>query len=254
MLSLPPLTRFALPACAALVIATPAAAQIPLAPPTPEVQLDAPLPEPVAPPAAPMTPVPAAPSAPAAAAEGATSQTQPSPAKADHLSEPLEPEPDEEDELDTEGVAPETPARRWYGWQTLTADGISTVLFFSAFSDPKVNEPLAWGALLGYEFAPGIVHFAHRNPGRAFASFGIRLGMPLAGAFVGGALASGCKGYECEASGAGVGVLLGMGGAIAIDAAVLAYETREPRVRSARIVPVASVTAGRAWLGVAGEL
>jgi hypothetical protein len=71
---------------------------------------------------------------------------------------------------------------------------------------------------------------------------------------LGGAAASGCSGYECQAGGIGVGFLLGMGGAVAIDAAVLAYDSREDPLRSAGVRPVVSVGAGRAWLGIAGEL
>jgi hypothetical protein len=153
----------------------------------------------------------------------------------------------------------ETPRRVWYGWQTLTADGISTLVFFAAFGQnsdgsDRVNETLAYAGLLGYELAPGIVHFAHRNAGRAFASFGIRLGMPLAGAFLGGAAISGCSGDDCQATGIGLGFLLGMGGAIALDAALLAYESPEPRRQAARVMPVVSLARGHAWLGLAGEL
>jgi outer membrane usher protein FimD/PapC len=132
-------------------------------------------------------------------------------------------------------------------------------VFFAAFGQnsdgsDRVNEPLAYAGLLGYELAPGIVHFAHRNAGRAFASFGIRLGMPLAGAFLGGAAISDCSGDDCQATGIGLGFLLGMGGAIALDAALLAYESPEPRRQAARVMPVVSLARGHAWLGLAGEL
>jgi hypothetical protein len=109
---------------------------------------------------------------------------------------------------------------------------------------------------LGYEFGPGIVHFVHRNPGRGFASFGVRLGMPLAGAFLGASLFSNCDGYNCEQDGAGAGFLLGMAGAIAIDAAVFAYDDRRapPTHVGPRLVPLASLRPGRAWVGFGGEL
>jgi hypothetical protein len=109
--------------------------------------------------------------------------------------------------------------------------------------------------LLGYEFAPGIVHFAHRNPGRALGSFGMRFGMPLAGAFIGASLASGCDGNQCEASGVAAGVLLGIGGAIAIDAAVFAYDDRQPALSGrSRWRPLVSVSRRQAWVGVGGTL
>ncbi len=114
---------------------------------------------------------------------------------------------------------------------------------------------LAWAGILGYELAPGIINFAHGNPGRGFASLGIRVGMPLAGAIVGAAVASNCNSSLCEAGGAGVGIMLGMGGAIAIDAAVLAYDKARPRqARRRTFVPLAALTPQQAWIGVGGEL
>jgi hypothetical protein len=250
MESLPsPFVRSALLSVAALVVCTPAAAQIPFAP---EPSLAAPQPSL---PSAPGSAMPPGSTPPPATA-------QPAPAKADQLKEPpvthAEAAVDDEAQLDVEDSSTESPRRTWYGWQTLTADGISTFLVITAASlaesDNDAAETLVWASLASYEFAPGIVHFVHKNPGRAFASFGIRLGMPLAGAFVGAAAASGCRGYECEAVGAGVGFLFGMGGAIAIDAAVLAYDDPESSRRAARVLPFASLAPGRAYVGLAGEL
>jgi hypothetical protein len=254
-----PLVRLALPLFATLGLSSPAAAQIPFAPaPATAATLPAPLPdsseasEAAVPPALPAgTGTPPPPSA-----------AQPTPAKADRLKEPpvsvVEAAVDDDAELDEDGSSAEGPRRSWYGWQTLTADGISTLLFITGASladrGDDTGETLAWGSLAGYEFAPGILHFVHKNPGRGFASFGIRLGMPLAGAFLGAAAASGCSGYECEAGGAGAGFLLGMGGAIAIDAAVLAYDYPESSRRAARVLPIVSIARGRAFVGLTGEL
>jgi hypothetical protein len=245
-----PLARFALPSIAALALSIPAAAQIPFAP-----TVSSPEPESTAPPAPATPPTPSGTSPPASAA-------QPAPAKAAQLKEPpvtaAEAAFDDDAEPDEEGSSAESSRRTWYGWQTLTADGISTLLFITGASladrGDDTGETLAWASLAGYGFAPGILHFVHENPGRGFASFGIRLGMPLAGAFVGAAAASGCNGYECEAGGAGAGFLLGMGGAIAIDAAVLAYDYPESSRRAARVLPLVSVAPGRAFVGLAGEL
>jgi hypothetical protein len=83
----------------------------------------------------------------------------------------------------------------------------------------------------------------------------MRFGMPLAGAFIGASFASGCNGNLCEAGGAGVGALLGMGGAIAIDAAVLARDDPKPSTaRPGALVPLALVTPHQAWIGVGGAL
>jgi hypothetical protein len=75
------------------------------------------------------------------------------------------------------------------------------------------------------------------------------------GAFIGVSAASGCGGTECEAGGAGLGLLFGMGGAIAIDAAVFAYDDPEHVARRrASLVPLVSVTHHQAWLGIGGQL
>jgi hypothetical protein len=151
------------------------------------------------------------------------------------------------------------PRRTWYGWQTLLVDGVAlSAVLLGAGLDRAGNDGgvvTAFG-LLGYELGPGIVHFVHRNPGRGFASFGVRLGMPLAGAFLGASFSSNCDGYRCEEDGAAAGFLLGMAGAIAIDAAVFAYDDRRPRAQRAALglVPLASLQPGRAWIGFGGEL
>jgi hypothetical protein len=120
----------------------------------------------------------------------------------------------------------------------------------------RASDALATTALLGYGFGAGIVHFVHGNTGRGFASFGVRLGMPLAGAIVGAGLDSGCNSYLCEADGAAIGLLLGMGGAIAIDAAVFAYDDPVPQTDRHRfsLMPLVQLGRERALFGVSGEL
>jgi hypothetical protein len=148
---------------------------------------------------------------------------------------------------------------RWYGWQTLIADGSSlAALLLSAPLDEAdagdAGGTLAAFGLLGYELAPGILHFVHRNPGRGFASMGIRLGMPLAGAILGATLASNCNSNRCEEGGAVLGILLGMGGAIAIDAAVFAYADPKHPDRRFALRPMVSVTPRGGWVGLGGSL
>jgi hypothetical protein len=181
------------------------------------------------------------------------------PAKAvvitEHRSSPAREDPDD----DTSPLPRTKPV--WYGWQTLAADAATVSIFITAGlvgdrrGGDKVAAPIAWAGLASYEFAPGIVHFAHRNPGRGFASFGIRIGLPLAGALLGATLASGCEGFECEAGGAAVGALLGLGGAVAIDAAVFAYEDPPSRVqRRVRVAPQLMLGRQRAIVGLTGWL
>jgi hypothetical protein len=251
---------------AALFVACPAGAQLPISTPggaetetesaTPAEPEAADTQAAIAP-----IPVPATTSAPPRA-ETHGDTGQPVPAKADRLKQASTPREEPDEYFEDDAGSTERPRRSWYGWQTLIADGISTTVFFTALSEDDrggqdTAEALAWAGILGYEIAPAIVHFAHRNPGRGFASMGIRLGMPLAGAFLGGAAASGCHGTDCKAAAAGVGFLLGMGGAIAIDAALLAFDYRESTARSARrtiLAPLLSLSPQHAFVGLQGEL
>ncbi len=258
------LARFVLFASAASLFsyANAAVAQIPASRPEP-----APPPEREPEPRVLPTPaaaLPPAPAAPAAASTQPASPNAPAPAKADRIAAPdahdaaeAHVEDDERyDESEDQGTKrhPE-----WYGWQTLIADAPSVTAFIAGVSMLDDGNPsgstLAWAGALSYELAPAIIHFAHGNPGRGFGSLGMRFGMPLAGAIIGATVASNCNTNLCEVGGLGVGVMLGMGGAIAIDAAVLAYD--DPRRSAARrrvLVPLASLTPHQAWLGVGGEL
>ena len=209
------------------------------------------------------TPTPVAPAAPG---PGLLSSRTP-PAKSDVITKPGRAQHEDEAQVGTADERP-LPRRKWYGWQTLTADGASfaALTVAAVLSDRAARgsdekgvssnaKGLVWFGLLGYELAPGIVHFLHRNPGRGFASMGLRLGMPLAGFFLGASAASSCSSLACEESGAGLGVLLGMAGAIAIDAAVLAYD--DPKKQSPRglsLTPLVAVAPHQAWLGLGGEL
>jgi hypothetical protein len=186
------------------------------------------------------------------------------PAKTDVITERRR-APAEEDRDDATEDARLGPRRTWYGWQTLAADGASfgmltaAVVLSNQSGGQSKNDAgaLLWFGALGYELGPGIIHFIHKNPGRGFASMGLRLGMPLAGAILGASAASGCRGFGCEEGGAGLGILLGMGGAIALDAAVLAYDDpRKPGRHDVglRLTPLMTVTRQKAWLGFGGEL
>lgn len=237
-------------------------------------------------PAPPVAPEPPAPSPPAGAAAAAATEPEPAtlpepPAAppdavpADTLSGPAAAKADvitqrkpaataRDDETDVDDGADEiTERRRWYGWQTLIADGLSlsTIVLGASIDDGTSRGPdsastsLLWIGFLGYEAAPAVVHAGHRNPGRAFGSMGIRLGMPLAGAFLGASLASDCDSNLCEAGGAGIGVLLGMAGAIAVDAAVFSYDdARRSPARRGGLLPLVAVSRQAAWIGLGGRL
>lgn len=118
---------------------------------------------------------------------------------------------------------------RWYGWQTLAADGAALTLSVAsiALSDASSDAPstaLGWGAFGTYALGAPVLHVVHGNPGRGFASVGLRLGGPIVLAFL-GASAESCNGGDfCGFGGALVGVTTGILAAIAIDAALLAYD------------------------------
>ncbi len=249
-----------------------ASAQLPITRQEPEPAPVAPEPAPAAPEPAPVTPAPSSPLPPAPAAPpgvsappAAPGASAPAPAKTEVITEPAarrDAEARTDQEADTDEADELSSRPQWYGWQTLIVDGASlTSLVLGASLDryagggSVARDSATWMGLLGYEFGPGIVHFVHRNPGRGFASFGLRLGMPLAGAFLGASLASGCNANLCEAGGAGIGALLGMGGAMAIDAAVFAYDdAKRSSGRRVGFLPLVSVTPRQAWVGIGGQL
>jgi hypothetical protein len=118
--------------------------------------------------------------------------------------------------------APPATARRWYGGQTLLADGLSVLTM-----------PIVIG-FGGYLLATPIIHVAHGRVGRAVGSLAMRVGFPFALAVVGAGGRSGGRGPSTE--GVVVGGVLGMATAIVIDAAVLAYEPapKQPPVVAGR--------------------
>lgn len=122
--------------------------------------------------------------------------------------------------------------KRWYGWQTLMADGASLLVVpvVGGVILPKGehDDAIALAAVGGYALAPGAIHLAHGRPGAAAASVGLRVGMPITGGLLGLAVSKGnCHTELCGLDGAVLGFALGAVGAIAIDAAALSRETVE---------------------------
>jgi len=165
---------------------------------------------------------PGADSAPAADATPAASVT-PVPRVAPHL-------------LDDERPPQSpSPARRWYGWQTLLCDGLSLALLFGGAATQVGSLPVvgAFGLLL----ATPIVHGAHGNPA-AYVSLGLRLVSTFAlvfgfGELLGAALAE----NESRGSPGKALVYLGVAGlatTIALDAALFAWDRSPGKSMSAR--------------------
>jgi hypothetical protein len=137
--------------------------------------------------------------------------------------------------------AAEPQSNRWYGWQTLATDGASFALVVGSISlggggdgGNSISSVLLLGAFGAYALGGPVVHLVHGNPGRAFASLGMRVGGPILLAFAGVA-AENCGnqgGDFCGLGGALLGVTAGVITAVAVDAAVFAYDER-PESRAA---------------------
>jgi hypothetical protein len=120
---------------------------------------------------------------------------------------------------------------RWYGWQTLIADGGALGFAVAAGSvNQRANSPstgLAYASLGIYLLGGPVIHLGHQSPGRAAASLGMRAGMPVLFGLI-GAGAEHCSGGDwCGLSGAAIGGSLGIIAAISLDAALLAREPVE---------------------------
>jgi hypothetical protein len=101
----------------------------------------------------------------------------------------------------------------WYGWQVLIVDGASIVTM-----------PIIIG-FGGYFLGGPIVHMAHGEYWRAIGSLGLRIGAPIAGAFLGAGLLCQNRGGEWGCLGeALLGLIAGALAAAAIDASAIAWE------------------------------
>jgi hypothetical protein len=121
------------------------------------------------------------------------------------------------------------------------------------------------GALLligtaGYVIAPIGVHGGHDRLGAGLASAGLRLSLPLLGAGIGSHV--GCPeenpGIFCDGNtGAGIGFIVGILGASALDASLLAWDHLEPAPQtdaraSFGVAPLLSADRKQAGLRVFG--
>jgi hypothetical protein len=162
---------------------------------------------------------------------------------------------------------PVTPATRWYGGQTLLVDAaaIAAVVGGAALrwhSTPhgdelppsgcdsrctnfgtSMGDVLLFVGFAGYALGSPIVHITHDKPGKAAASFGMRL-LPV---LLGGAGLAICDGGVCvyEVPGALLGVLVA-----GIDGALATEEVSATKM--VRLTPFIDITARRTTVGVGG--
>lgn len=139
--------------------------------------------------------------------------------------------------------------RRWYGWQIIIADVTSSVVLVTL-----VHKAEGYTLLPYLVLAPS-VHVANGNPVTALASVGLRVGMPIVGLLIGAAFAGGCNGSSEECLvGPAYGMLIGMVGAMVVDASVLAYdEPRHERRKASTLAPTVAVDGRGARIGLAGS-
>lgn len=137
------------------------------------------------------------------------------------------------------------PERESYGWQIAIADVAGTVLLLeSGHSRGSANAGLAVYALGG-----PIVHLAHDQGGRALASVALRVGLPLASAWLWGHCSS--RDDDCDNAGAvAIGVILGVVSAMVIDATALSHPVKTTRPAWA---PQVTATPRRVSLGVLAQ-
>ena len=131
-------------------------------------------------------------------------------------------------------LAPRPPLRRahrWYGYQTLIADGAMVALGSVGLA---LKEPtLTTVGTAGYFLGGPVLHWAHGRAGTGFADLGLRVAFPIGGLIVGalvGAIAAPKNGSaDKDAStilvATGIGAAAGLVAAVVFDAAILAEET-----------------------------
>ncbi len=163
---------------------------------------------------------------------------------------------------------------RWYGWQTLAMDAawvgllgiaVTAIAVDPSFSDEGPTNAVAMvagvTAVPTYLFGAPIVHAAHGHCDRAGASLALRIGAPIALAYLGSGLgtlacpgkASDTSNYHCVNGATGAGALAGLVAAISVDAALLARE-KVPRHPSATgWSPTVSLNRGGFSVGLAAE-
>ncbi len=121
------------------------------------------------------------------------------------------------------------PERRWYGWQTLLADGLSVAAFVAGGVDDSPMPMLSFLGVAGYLGAPAAIHGVHGRGALAATSVLLRLGLPATGMMLGAAMADCSDGMLsfCPLGEMVLGGLVGMGAAVVIDA-VVAWDARPP--------------------------
>jgi hypothetical protein len=168
------------------------------------------------------------------------------------------PDPDAPSSIGAAPSPPAPPEVRWYGWQTLVADGGAVALFGLAagFAGGNGNATtVAAAGLIGlgaYLAGGPIIHAAHGHPGKAGVSLALRVGLPVLAWAVGFGLGSNSchDSYDhegCPTDYAAAATLVGVLTSVALDAGLLGRERVAEPTRNA---PIVFFTPGRGGGGL----
>ena len=156
---------------------------------------------------------------------------------------------------------------RWYGWQTLTVDGVALgAVGLGALVGGGANRSgsiLFGGGFFGYFLGAPIVHVAHGEPGRGVFDVFTRGLVVFAGSLAGYGVAAGIEprcdpdAIRCDDPHKNLettlvvsGVVLGVAAASTIDATLLAWDGKVPGPMHLSYVP----RAGGGVLALGGQL
>jgi hypothetical protein len=98
----------------------------------------------------------------------------------------------------------------WYGWQTLSLDGLLLAGGIATLSlkSSDLMETLMWVPVAGFAVGGPAIHLIHHEPWRALGSFGVRSGLPVLGGAIGIGLLASCPPPEGDYGNCGLAELL----------------------------------------------
>lgn len=123
----------------------------------------------------------------------------------------------------------------WYGYQTFAADALAVTLFLAAGDSSAAG----WAVAGLYVLGGPTVHALHRRPGAVAGSLALRIVVPFIGAALGAATADCSKRVvndeNCDFGPGLIGFGFGLGVAMILDSALIAWD---PAPKSPRVAPI----------------